>query len=210
MRRDPSDTILAVWPEYMPLHEKWFMQEFVQQVGEQPVWRDKLIPLFPAEEGGKPNYALGAAVDHYPDRATAIAVANALNPTLRLEYAAKESDPVQRRSIELKTEKALQSKRRLQDEEALMLAEALRRHGNKEPPDPATLKLAPESEVFREELATQLATMPYLRVAKIGRSNGRWGQKVIYRGARWFMDETILCRSAGGQTGRASKDRQCV
>lgn len=26
-----SDTILAVWPHYRPLHERWFMQELVDK-----------------------------------------------------------------------------------------------------------------------------------------------------------------------------------
>ena len=50
-------------------------------------------------------------------------------------------------------------------------AEALRRHADDKRPDAAALKLAPDSERYRQDLAEQLAEMPYLRVAKVGRSN---------------------------------------
>ncbi|MEW6150890.1 MAG: hypothetical protein AB1745_23140 [Pseudomonadota bacterium] len=167
-----SDVVLAVWPHYRPLFERWLMQELIDKGELAPIWRERMVP-------GENDRVLS---DHYPDRESAIAAANALNPTLRQALSGRAMDPVVKRSLELKIDKALQAKRRLQDEEALMLAEALRRHAGDERPDPAALKLAPDSERYRQDLAEQLAKMPYLRVAKVGRSNNRWRHVLLYLG----------------------------
>ena len=167
-----SDIVLAVWPHYRPLFERWFMQELIDKGELAPIWRERMVP--------GDNDTVFA--DHYSDREAAIAAANALNPTLRQALSARPMDPVVKRSLELKIDKALQAKQRLQDEEALMLVEALRRHTDDEPPDAAALKLAPDSERYRQDLAEQLAEMPYLRVAKVGRSNNRWTHALLYLG----------------------------
>ncbi len=167
-----SDVVLAVWPHYRPLFERWFMQELIDKGELAPIWRERMVP--------GDNDAVFA--DHYPDREAAVAAANALNPSLRQALSARSMDPILKRSLELKIDKALQAKQRLQDEETLMLTEALRRHVNDERPDAASLKLAPESERFRQDLAEQLAEMPYLKVAKVGRSNNRWTHSLLYQG----------------------------
>lgn len=168
-----SDLVLAVWPHYRPLFERWIMQELVDRGELAPTWRARMVP--------GDNDAV--FTDHYPDRVAAIDAANTVNPTLMQALAARSMDSVAKRSLELKIDKALQAKQRLQDEEALMLAEALRRHVADERPDAASLKLAPESERYRQDLAEQLAAMPYLKVAKVGRSNNRWSYALLYKGA---------------------------
>lgn len=167
-----SDVVLAVWPHYRSLFERWFMRELVGKGELAPIWRERMVP-------GENDTVFA---DHYPDREAAIAAANALNPALRQALSARAMDPVAKRSLELKIDKALQAKQRLQDEEALMLAEALRRHADDKRPDAAALKLAPDSERYRQDLAEQLAEMPYLRVAKVGRSNNRWTHALLYLG----------------------------
>jgi hypothetical protein len=167
-----SDVVLAVWPHYRPLFERWFMQELIDKGELAPMWRERMVP--------GDNDTVFA--DHYPDREAAIAAANVLNPTLRQALSARAMDPVVKRSLELKIDKALQAKQRLQDEEALMLAEALRRHADDERTDTAALKLAPDSERYRQDLAEQLVQMPYLRLAKVGRSNNRWTHSLLYLG----------------------------
>lgn len=167
-----SDVVLAVWPHYRPLFERWFMQELIDKGELAPIWRERMVP--------GDNDAVFA--DHYPDRDAAIAAANALNPSLRQAFSARSMDPIVKRSLELKIDKALQAKQRLQEEEALMLTEAMRRHVNEKRPEVASLKLAPESERYRQDLAEQLARMPYLRVAKVGRSNNRWTHSLLYQG----------------------------
>lgn len=190
-----SDTILAVWPHYRPLHERWFMQELVDKGELAPIWRERLVP-------GENDAVFS---DHYPDRPSAIAAANALNPTFRQSLAAREMDPVAKRSLELKIDKALQSKQRLQDEEALMLAEALRRHEADERSDPASLKLASESEHYRGDLAEQLSRMPYLKLAKVGRSNSRWTQVLLYKGPDGVWSKPYIAGEKAAMTAERAK-----
>lgn len=149
-----SDNILAVWPYYKPLHERWFMEELVENGELNPSWRDRLIP-------GQNN---SVRSDNYPDRLSAICAAESMNLTLKHLLADRNLNPVIKRSLELKIEKALQSKKRLADEEQLMLSEAIRRHEHYERQSPNELKLATESEIYREDIAVQLAIMPYLMV----------------------------------------------
>ncbi|MGS1096514.1 hypothetical protein ACVCNR_18375 (plasmid) [Aquamicrobium terrae] len=114
------------------------MKELVEKDGLPPRWRDRYIQ-------GENDRVFS---DHYPDREAAIAAADALNPGLREAIATRTSDPALLRSTQLKVDKALESKRRLQDEEALMLAEAIRRHAGDSRPDPESLKLATEAEPY--------------------------------------------------------------
>ncbi len=51
--------------------------------------------------------------DHHPDREPAIPAANAVNSTFRQALSAR--DPIAKRSLELKIDKALQDKQSLQD-----------------------------------------------------------------------------------------------
>jgi hypothetical protein len=169
------DEILAVWPVFKPLHGRWFMQELVDKGELPPIWRDRYIQ-------GENDSVLS---DHYPDRTAAIASANELNPRLRSALSARPIEPAILRSLELKADKAQQSKQRLQDEEALMLAEAIRRHAGDERPDVASLKLAPESESYRQDLAEQLRVMPYLWIAQVGWEAGRWRtHMLLYRDSK--------------------------
>lgn len=190
-----SDIILAVWPHYRPLHERWFMQELVDKAELAPIWRERMVP-------GENDSVFA---DHYPDQLSAVAAANALNTNLRQSFAARGMDPVAKRSRELKIDKALQSKQRLQDEETLMLAEALRRHEADERPEPASLKLAPESEHYRHDLAEQLGKMPYLKLAKVGRSNSRWTQVLLYKGPDGVWSKPYIAGEKAAMTAERAK-----
>jgi hypothetical protein len=190
-----SDVILAVWPHYRPLFERWFMQELVDKGELAPLWRERLVP--------GDNDTVFA--DHYPDRETAVAAANALNPSLRQTLAARDIDPIVKRSLTLKIDKALQAKQRLQDEEGLMLTEALRRHADDERPEADTLKLASDSERYRQDLAEQLAGMPYLKVAKVGRSNNRWTHALLYLGPDGVWSKPYHAGEKGALTAERAK-----
>ncbi len=167
-----SDTILAIWPQYRPLGERWHMEELVYKGDKSPTWRDRIVP----REDDAP-YG-----DTYPNRTTAIAAATDLNPALRVAISGLSLDAVKQRSLELKVEKLLQAKQRLQEEEALMLAEALRRHAEDSRPMEEELQLHPESERYRRELAEQLTIMPYLRVVLVGHANNRWANLLLFLG----------------------------
>lgn len=190
-----SDTILAVWPHYRPLHERWFMQELIDKAELAPIWRERMVP-------GENDSVFA---DHYPDRDAAIAAATVLNPTLRAALSNRAMDPVAKRSLQLKVDKALQAKQRLQDEEALMLAEALRRHAGDEQPSADSLKLAPEAERYRADLAEQLAAMPYLKVAKVGRSNNRWAHYLLFLGHDGIWSRPYLAGEKAALTAERAK-----
>lgn len=165
------DVILAVWPEYKPLHERWFMQELVYRENLAPTWRDRYVP----------DESDNVFSDQYPDRASAIASAKKLNLLLKQQISERSLDPAIKRSLELKIDKAVQARTRLQEEEALMLAEALRRHERDERPDVTSLKIVPEAERYRQDLFEQLANMPYLQIARVGQSNNHWNQYILYK-----------------------------
>ncbi|MGB5950746.1 MAG: hypothetical protein WBG82_15630, partial [Parvibaculum sp.] len=160
-----------------------------------PIWRERMVP-------GE-NDSIFA--DHYPDRNAALAAANKLNPIFRAALSDRVMDPVSKRSLELKVEKALQAKQRLQDEEALMFAEALRRHADDERPSADALKLAPEAERYRVDLTEQLAAMPYLKVAKVGRSNNRWAHYLLYLGHDGIWSKPYLAGEKAAQTAERAK-----
>ena len=191
-----SDTILAVWPFYKPLFGMWFMQELVDKDDLPPKWRDRFIPC---ENDG-------VRADLFPDCDAAIAAADVLNPILRKELSTRVSDPDKRRSIELKIDKSLQAKRRLQDEEALMLAEAIRRHSEDPRPDAASLQLAAKAEPYRQDLAEQLNAMPYLSIAQVGWEDGRWRKhKLLYKDAKGVWSKPYTAGERAAVTSERAK-----
>jgi hypothetical protein len=152
-----SDNILAVWPYYKPLYERWYMEELVENGELNPIWRDRLIP-------GKDN---SVRSDSYSNRISAMSAAESINLSLKHALDNRILNTLIKRSLKLKIEKALQSKKRLSDEEDLMLSEAIRRHAHHERRSPNELKLAIESEVYRHDVADQLAIMPYLKIVRV-------------------------------------------
>ena len=190
-----SDTILAVWPHYRPLPERWSMQELVDKGELAPIWRERMVP--------RENDVVFA--DWYPDRTSAIAAANAFNSAFSQELSAREMEPVAKRSQELKIDKALQCKQRLQDEEMLMLAEALRRHAADARPDANSLELASESEHYRYDLAEELGKMPYLKLAKVGRLNSRRAQMVLFKGPDGIWSKPYIAKEKTAMIAERAK-----
>jgi hypothetical protein len=168
-KRD-HDPILAVWPSYRPLWGRYLMTELVATEEGGVRWRDRRIP----HESG------GVRMDHHPDRDTAFAASESLNPTFAAALAGRDMPEPDKSSLTLKVRKALQSRQRLDAEEALMLAEAVRRHHDTPRQMPNELHLHPEAEPFRDALARELQTYPYLRMALIS-TDGR--TVVVYRDA---------------------------
>lgn len=168
-KRD-HDPILAVWPSYRPLWGRYLMMELVATEEGGVRWRDRRIPH---ERGG-------VRMDHHPDRDTALASAESLNPKLATALEVRDMPEPDKTSLTLKVRKALQSRQRLDTEEALMLAEAVRRHRDTPRPSPNALRLHPDAEPFRDALAHELQSYPYLRMALLSAS-GR--TVVVYRDA---------------------------
>lgn len=153
-----------------------------------PKWRDH---LFPDAKGN-----VYAAI--HPNRESAITSANKLNPELRVSLYTHIPNPVDRCSTELKIDKALQAKSRLQEEEALMLTEAMRRHARTERPSLSSLKIAPDAEQYSEDLIGQLAIMPYLKVARVGQSSNSRNHYIIYRNGEnvWSSPQRVEQKNA--------------
>lgn len=86
-----------------------------------------------------------------------------------------------------------------------MLAEALRRHADDERPEADSLKLALEAERYRHDLAEQLAVMPYLKVAKVGRSNNRWTYALLYLGLDGVWSKPYLAGEKAALTAERVK-----
>jgi hypothetical protein len=109
-------------------------------------------------------------------------------------------DAMRKRSLQLKVAKNLQSKERLRDEEALMLAEARRRHANDLRSDPSEIVLPAESTPFRQQLSEQLSEMPYLRVAivMVRETDRSWHRSILYlsHDNKWSKPYTAGERSA--------------
>lgn len=164
------DTILAIWPSYKPLYQRWLMQELVDNGELPPTWRDRRIPTEDQHVRG----------DVYPDQNAAMEAADLINPTLANALAARVMDEALKRSLQLKVSKALQAKERLQEEEGLMLAEARRRHESAPRSNQSEIKIDPASEAYRDDLAAQLDDMPYLRVAMVGREASRWRRSILF------------------------------
>jgi hypothetical protein len=184
------DTPLAVWPHYRPLFDNWLMRELVQQDDKAPVWRDCRVPTDNGRVRG----------DVYSDREAALSAAATLNQSLHEALASRDMDAMRKRSLQLKVAKNLQSKERLRDEEALMLAEARRRHANDLRSDPSEIVLPAESTPFRQQLSEQLSEMPYLRVAivMVRETDRSWHRSILYlsHDNKWSKPYTAGERSA--------------
>lgn len=146
------------------------MRELVPTEDGGVRWRDRRIP----DERGH------VKMDVYADRGTAISAAEGLNLQLAAALAARPMPEADRISLTLKVRKALQARQRLDAEEALMLAEAVRRHRDTPRQSLVDLKLHAEAEPLREALARELETYPYLWIALIGE---RVWPVVLYRDA---------------------------
>jgi hypothetical protein len=182
------DAALAIWPNYRPQFNNWLMQELVEQGDQAPTWRDRRVPTEDGRVRG----------DVYSDYEAASAAAAILNPKLHDALSARDMDATKKRSLQLKVAKSLQSKERLRDEEALMLAEAHRRHANDPRLEPSAIALPAESEPFRQELAEQLSDMPYLKIAIVGQPARRWNRSILYLSHEnvWSKPYTAGLRSA--------------
>jgi hypothetical protein len=133
------------------------MIEFAERVPGTPKWR--------THRSASPSG--GVISPRYEDEVSARVAATALN--VRLEKALDERlpDGPAKTSLQLKVRKALQSKARLSSEEALMLKVGVRAHSGDEKPAVDSLKLPVATERLRQQIASQLAEMPYLDVVLI-------------------------------------------
>jgi len=190
-RRD-HDPILAVWPIYKPYSDRWFMMELVATEPAGVRWRDRRIPT---EDGH-------VKLEVYSDQATAMAAAERLNPSLATALAARDLPAVERTSLALKVRKALQARQRLSDEEALMLAEAIRRHKDDPRLPAAALLLHPAAEPYRDALAAELSIYPYLRMALLSHAGRR---DVLYRDGKNLWSKPYYAGEKSAELARRAR-----
>lgn len=164
------DVVLAAWPSYRPLLDRWLLEELVEAPPGEVRWRDRRIPT---DDGF-------VRMDVHATAAEAEARARDLNEEFGHALRARQMPLDAQTSLLLKVEKHLQAKQRLAREEELMLAEAQRRHGASPPPAEERVTLPEAAEPFRAEVETQLARMPYLKMLLVGAPGRRC---VIYKGA---------------------------
>lgn len=165
-KRDYAN-ILAVWPVYEPASGNWYLHELYEDDDLPPKWRSRQI------EGlaGNPR------ADGYRTREEAFVARDSLNEQYRQTLALRNVPEVQKRSLQLKAEKALTAKTRLMDEEQLMLVAAKGRNADLKV-DTSNISFAgnprfvdDEMETLKSELKNQLIEMPYLKAALVGRGN---------------------------------------
>ncbi len=186
------DAILAVWPSYRPLSNNWVMVELVEDKEGGVRWRDRRIPT----ENGY------VRMDVHHSHETALASAEALNPQLALALAARQMPEAEKTSLTLKVRKAQQARQRLADEEALMLAEAIKRHKD-DPRIPAeALQLHPEAEPLRQALSAELDIHPYLWIALLDGSGSR---VVLYRDVKGAWSKPYYAGEKSAETARRAR-----
>lgn len=152
-----SDTILAVWPKYYAKINAWVLDELVDKDAAAPEWRRRCVPT---DRGG-------VRLEVYPTQALAYESSLKLNAIFAQQLDSRSIPESIKRSQQLKVAKLLQSRERLREEEALMLAEAIKRNAATAFSIPVTIELHPSSEPFRNSLLSQLQVMPYLRIALV-------------------------------------------
>lgn len=152
--------ILAAWPSYDSWHERWRVEVLMQSSGEAPKWRQ-----FPYVERDGRRYS--PFFNELEDARICCAELNA-SATMLID---SEQDPARQMSLRLKADKGLQAKKRLAEEEQLMLIEAKRRQLHKQFLE-SEFFLNEKSERYRERIIAELREFPYLNLVLI-REDGR-------------------------------------
>lgn len=164
------DPVLASWPSYRPLLGRWMLEELVETGDGGVHWRDRRVPT---SEGH-------VKMDVHASELDAQAQAELLNAEFERSLRNRSMSSDLKTSLQLKVAKSVQAKQRLAREEALMLAEARRRHAASPRPPAGETRLAESSAQYRDELEQQLADMPYLWMVLAGPPGRR---VVLYRGS---------------------------
>lgn len=168
--------ILGVWPIYKPLYGTWQLHELYEDEELPPKWR-------PRQVKGPLGHAQG---DVYKNRQDALDAAGRLNAEYARHLELRNIPAVQKTSLQLKVAKALTAKKRLMDEEEMMLAAAKSR-ATSTAPNLTDLRFQSGGRMRDEDigllqldLLRQLEEMPYLKRALIKRSEySRYGTNLL-------------------------------
>ncbi|ETI58083.1 hypothetical protein [Marinomonas profundimaris] len=149
---------LGIWP--MPWYENpgYFLMYELKLINDKLKWLHRSI-----ESQKRPGHA---KADVYDDYLVAAKIAKENSVSIAHIVNGLDISDIEKSSLTLKAEKALMVKKRLMDEEFLMLQEAKKLHSKREFKK-GDIKLNEPSDLIEEELCKQLVDFPYLTVVCI-------------------------------------------
>ncbi|WP_151768624.1 hypothetical protein [Acinetobacter oleivorans] len=159
---------LAYWLQYWHEANKW-------QIKEYKLLSDGNLKWFNQYYEVKPGSIRSSCFDIKND---ALAYVDYENSHISSRVSTLNLSEIEKSSIKLKVEKAIEAKRRLMYEEELMLTAAINKFKNTKRPTLEEIILPKREENFKNDLFTQLQEMPYLRMAFV---QGENKQGIIYK-----------------------------
>ncbi|MBI1453449.1 hypothetical protein IL972_16195 [Acinetobacter sp. FL51] len=159
---------LAFWLEYCYEGNKWRIKEYKLISDGNLKWFDQYIEI-------KPNAVQGRFFENKSD---ALAYVNLENSNIASRIFTLALSEVEKKSLKLKVDKAIQAKSRLMNEEDLMLTAAIKKYQHHNKPAYEDIILPTNELEYKDSLFSQLNLMPYLKVALV--LNGK-DRKVVYK-----------------------------
>lgn len=160
--------VLAYWLEYWHEANKW-------QIIEYKLLSDGMLKWYKQYYEVESGCIKSSCFDIKND---ALAYVNYENSHISSRVATLKLSEIEKNSIKLKIEKAIDAKRRLMYEEELMLTAAINKYKNAQRPNLEDIILPEKEENFKNDLFNQLQEMPYLRMALV-RAGTKYG--IIYK-----------------------------
>lgn len=159
---------LAFWIEYSYEVDRWRIKEY-------KLLSDGKLKWFDLYNEVKPNVVKGT---FFKNKNDALAYVNLENLNIDSRISALALSEVNKESLKLKVEKAIQAKSRLMNEEDLMLTTAIKKHQHHSKPAYEDIILPTNELEYKDSLVSQLNLMPYIKIALV--QNGK-DRKVIYK-----------------------------
>ncbi|MBB5876178.1 hypothetical protein [Xanthomonas sp. 3498] len=150
--------LIAASIVFEPYYDLWFVQVLEAKGGQAPKWRRH-----------HPDDTPDIGARAFSSRAEAKERAALLND-LFVAAINGLTDSARRISMLLRSQKAQQSKQRLEQEELLMLDQARNRGAALQAFIPSELRLHPDSEKYREQINAFLANYPYVHSVLVGQA----------------------------------------
>lgn len=159
---------LAFWLDYWYEGNRWRIKEYKLLPDGNLKWFDQYIEV-------KPDVIQGTFFENKSD---ALAYVNLENSNVDSRIFSLALSAVEKKSLKLKVDKAIQAKSRLMNEENLMLTVAIKKHQHLSKLAYEDITLPTNESEYKDSLFSQLNLMPYLKVALV--QNGK-DRKVIYK-----------------------------
>lgn len=160
--------VLAYWLQYWYEFNKWQIKEYKLSPDGNLKWFNQYYEL-------KPGIIRSSWFDKKKD---ALVYVDYENSHISSRVSALNLSEIEKSSIKLKVEKAIEAKKRLMYEEELMLTVAINKFKNTQRPTLEEIILPERENNFKNDLFNQLQEMPYLRMAFVQDGNK---QGVIYK-----------------------------